>query len=278
MRRSFIAHMKLLILVVTLAVSGPAFSQVFDHAHAEWTALLKKHVVWVNGEAAGVTSVVDYAGFKRDRAALDAYTGKLAAIKPAEYARWTLAQKQAFLINAYNAYTVALIVGSYPNVKSIKDLGSVISSPWSKRLYPLLGEKRSLDDIEHKMLRGAKDFKEPRIHFAVNCASIGCPALRHEAFRATQLAEQLEDQTRRFLRDRSRNRFDRKADVLHVSSIFDWYQGDFEKGYLGAKDLEGFLALYAGSLGLAETDKQRLKSGEIDIEFTDYDWTLNRKR
>jgi Protein of unknown function, DUF547 len=266
-------------LVLAAALSGHANAQSFDHSHAEWTDLLKKHVSWKTQSGANAgASAVGYAGFKQDRSALSAYTKKLASVTRADYDRWTRAQKQAFLINAYNAYTIQLIVSQYPKLKSIKDLGSVISSPWSKRLYPLLGKPRSLDDIEHVMLRGAPDFNEPRIHFAVNCASIGCPALRPEAFVAQNLPAQLEDQTRRFLQDRSRNRFVSSEETLRISRIFDWYRGDFEKGHLGARTLPAFLARYAGSLGLSVAEKQALIDGDIDIEFTEYDWSLNDRK
>lgn len=264
---------------VLAVFAGAASAQGFDHSHAAWSVLLKKHVSWQGRDSAnGVTTVADYAGFKRDRAALQTYTATLAAVKQADYDRWTRLQKQAYLINAYNAYTVELIVGKYPNLKSIKDLGSVISSPWSKALYPLLGKKRSLDNIEHDLLRGAPDFNEPRIHFAVNCASIGCPALRPEAFVADNLSAQLEDQTRRFLKDRSRNRLDRKSGELRVSQIFDWYRADFEKGFIGAKDLQNFLGRYAGSLGLTVAEKKALINGDIDIGFTEYDWSINDRK
>jgi Protein of unknown function, DUF547 len=267
------------VFLALVSFVGAAGAQGFDHSHMQWSALLKKHVSWQGSDSAnGVATVADYAGFKRDRAALQAYTATLAAVKQADYNSWNRAQKQAFLINAYNAYTVELIIGKYPNLKSIKELGSVISSPWSKALYPLLGKKRSLDNIEHDMLRGAADFNEPRIHFAVNCASIGCPALRPEAFVAANLGAQLEDQTRRFLKDRSRNRFERKAGELRVSQIFNWYRADFEKGFLGARNLESFLARYAGSLGLTVAEKQALIDGDIDIDFTEYDWSINDRK
>ncbi len=271
--------MKSSILSILLAFAaiftGNAYAQSFDHSHVALTGLLKKHVSWKGQTGA---SVVNYAGFKQDRAALGAYTKTLASVSQAEYNGWSRAQKQAFLINAYNAYTVELIVSKYPNLKSIKDLGSVISSPWSKRLYPLLGKPRSLDDIEHVLLRGAPDFNEPRIHFAVNCASIGCPALRPEAYVAQYLPAQLEDQTRKFMQDRSRNRFTRAEETMYVSSIFDWYRGDFEKGHLGARTLPAFLARYAGSLGLSVAEKKALLDGDLDIEFTEYDWSLNDRK
>jgi len=267
------------LFVLLLAFATLVGAQGFDHSHADWSALLNKHVSWNSPDTPnGVASVTDYAGFKRERRSLRAYTTTLAGVKQAEYDGWTREQKHAFLINAYNAYTVDLIVEKYPNLDSIKDLGSIFRSPWSKAVYPLLGELRSLDNIEHDMLRGAADFNEPRIHFAVNCASIGCPALRPEAFVAVDLAAQLEDQTLRFLKDRSRNRFEREAGELHVSQIFDWYRDDFEQGFLGAADLQSFLARYALSIGLTSAERQALLDGDIDIEFTEYDWALNDRK
>ena len=246
--------------------------------HAPWTALLAKHVTWVpRGPAEnGVGTVVDYAGFRRDRAALQRYTDALARVPQSTYARWSKRERYAFLINAYNAYTVALIADAPADLESIKDLGSLLQSPWKKAAFPLLGKTRSLDEIEHGLLRGADDFDEPRIHFAVNCASIGCPALRPEAFTAAKLEAQLQDQTRRFLRDRSRNRWNADDDVLEVSAIFDWYGGDFEKGFLGADSVEAFLALYAADLGLDARVARALREGDVDLDYTDYDWRLNR--
>jgi hypothetical protein len=245
--------------------------------HAPWTALLARHVRWVpQGPAVnGVGTVVDYAGFRRDRAALKRYTDTLARVPEATYARWSKRERYAFLINAYNAYTVALIADAPADLESIKDLGSLLQSPWKKAIFPLLGEIRSLDDIEHGLLRGADDFDEPRIHFAVNCASIGCPALRPEAYTGAKLDAQLQDQTRRFLKDRSRNRWNADDEVVEISSIFDWYSGDFEQGFLGADSVEAFLAVYAADLGLDARQAQALRKGELDLDYTDYDWRLN---
>ena len=245
----------------------------FDHSHASWSILLKQNVAW---HANGNSSSVDYAGFKKDHASLKTYLAKLSAVKETDYKKWNVNQQRAFLLNAYNAFTVELILTKYPNLKSIKDLGNMISSPWSKSFFSILGQKRSLDDVEHKLLRGASNFNEPRVHFAANCASIGCPALRPEAYEAIKFDAQLEDQTKRFMSDPSRNRFDRAEGALLLSSIFDWYGDDFSKGS-HAKNLSQFLARYAGSLGLSNAEKYRLQSDEIDIEFLDYDWSLNKK-
>jgi hypothetical protein len=262
----------LLGLLVLLAL--PLQLWAFDHSHAAFTDVLSKHVRW---NSAGTSTAVGYAGIQKERAALSAYTKALSAVTNAEFQGFTKPQRQAFLINAYNAFTLELILSKYPKLKSIKDLGSLLSSPWKKEFVPFLGKTRSLDDIEHGLLRGAKDFDEPRIHFAVNCASIGCPALRPEAFRAEQLTAQLIDQTQRFLRDRTRNRWNAEEQTLEISSIFDWYEGDFERGYLGAKSVSQFLAGYQASLGLTRVQLEQLKRGELAIDYTEYDWLLNDK-
>lgn len=254
-----------------LAAIAPACAGGFDHAHAAWTALLERHVAW---SADGSATTVDYAGLLHDREALAAYTRTLATVDQASFDGWSVRQRQAFLVNAYNAYTVELVLSGWPDLDSIKDLGSLFRSPWSRAQFGLLGEVRSLDDIEHRLLRGAPGFAEPRIHFAVNCASVGCPALRPEAYTTDGLEAQLEDQARRFLSDRSRNRFDASARTLRVSKIFDWYEDDFA----GVGGVAAFLAGHADTLGLAPTDARALTSGEIDIGYLDYDWSLNARR
>jgi len=247
----------------------------FDHAHAAWTALLRKHVRLVRG---GQATQVAYAGFAVDRAALKAYLDSLSAVAPAAFAGWSKAERQAFLINAYNAFTVELILTKYPDLKSIKDLGSLLNSPWKPKWISLLGGKVSLDDIEHAMLRKRGDYDDPRVHFAVNCASIGCPALREEAFVATRLDAQMDEQTLRFMSDRTRNRFNAQRGRLELSKIFDWYGEDFRLGHRGIASLAAFAARYADQLADAPADRQRIRTGGADIAFTDYDWALNDVR
>jgi len=251
-----------------------ARADAFDDTHAAWTELLQRHVHWQPG---GHASGVDYAGFAADRAALQAYLGQLAAVRRPTFDGWTPARRQAFLINAYNAFTVELILDRYPDLDSIRELGSLLRSPWKRRFFDLLGEPRSLDDVEHGLLRGADDFAEPRIHFAVNCASIGCPALRPEAYRHDVLDAQLADQTRRFLSDRSRNRVGDGR--LEVSRLFDWYADDFvvtgEHATLAAP--LGFLARHADLLADDPATRDGLRRGALRLGYTDYDWRLNRR-
>jgi hypothetical protein len=256
-----------------LWLAAPAHA--FDHSHAAWDALLKKHVAW---QAGGHESKVSYAGFKQDRAALNGYLAALSAASAAQFKAWSKAQRLAFLINAYNAYTVDLILTRYPDLKSIRDLGSLLNSPWKKRFIVLLGEPRSLDDIEHGMIRARGAYDDPRIHMAVNCASIGCPALRTEAYTAQQLDAQLDDQVARFMSDRTRNRFDPQSRRLNVSRIFDWYADDFRKGHRGIDSPESFFAQHAQALADRPEDQQMVRERKAKVSYLEYDWALNDRR
>jgi len=261
-----------ILLLYAIVGAGTAHAATLDHAHGQWAALLARHVHW---NAAGTTTSVDYAGFVRDRDRLDRYLASLRSVPAGDFRRWPKADRDAFLINAYNAATVQLVLTRYPRLQSIKQLGGLLSSPWKKPFVELLGKRRSLDDIEHRLLRGAADYRDPRIHFAVNCASIGCPALRPEAYTGAKLDVQLDDQTRRFLRDRSRNRHDASAKVMRVSRIFDWYGDDFSAHSGG---ISVFLARYPAELGVDSGTEQSLRQGRIPMQFLDYDWSLNRSR
>jgi len=256
----------LLLLMVSLSV------QAADFKHDIWDALLKKHVIPIDQ---GVATQVDYSGFLRDRALLKGYLGSLEEVSQSTFESWQKSEQLAFLINAYNAWTVEFILTEYPGLKSIKELGSWIQSPWKKSFIPLLGETRSLDDIEHGLIRAKNRYQEPRIHFAVNCASIGCPALAPRAYLGEHISTQLDEATRLFLSDRSRNRL--TGDTLYVSKIFDWYREDFERGWGGFTSLEQFFVTYSNPLGLTDGDIRRLQSKDIDIEFLEYDWRLNNK-
>lgn len=258
--------------LLAMALLWSALTAAVEPEHALWDTLLKQHVINQHG---GKATVVDYAGFKEHRNQLKDYLELLASVSTSDFDSLSKDAQLAFLINAYNAWTVELILTRYPDLESIKELGSFFRSPWKKAFIPLLGATRSLDDIEHKLIRGSDRYQEPRIHFAVNCASIGCPALRDEAYRAEVLNAQLEQQTQLFLADQTRNRL--QKDHLAVSSIFKWYREDFEKGWLGYQSLDSFLLNYADALGLQAQHKQLLEQGKLKIKFLDYDWKLNDK-
>ncbi len=242
--------------------------------HDEWNTLLNRHVKPINS---GHSSAIDYAATQQDRAILTGYLNQLSQITQAEFDAWDKESQLAFLINAYNAWTVELILTKYPDIDSIKELGGLFSSPWDKSFIPLLGKTRSLNDIEHTLIRGSDRYNDPRIHFAVNCASIGCPALREEAYTGAKLELQLTEQTERFLADNSRNYA--KGDSLYLSSIFKWYGDDFTKGFRNTHSIEAFLLLYSNSdkgvLTLTPAQRQAAEKQQLDIEFLDYDWSLN---
>jgi hypothetical protein len=260
------------IIVAALLLAATQAALAFDHSHAGWDALLKRHVVVAKS---GNSSRIDYAGLKGEQSALQAYLDGISLVALSEYRDWTREQRLAFLINAYNAFTVKLVLTRYPDLKSIKDLGSFLSSPWKKKFFSLLGTERSLDDVEHGLIRAPGAFDEPRIHFAVNCASIGCPMLRNEAYVAVRLDAQLEDGAHRFLADRSRNRYDPTSGKLEVSRIFDWYGTDFEKGNRDISSVGQFLGHYADSLADDAAAQSTVRQGQAQIRFLDYDWALN---
>ena len=256
-----------------------AQAQGFDHTHVAWNALLAKHVKTVSN---GNASAVDYTAIKAEQATLKAYLGALTAVSEAEYGKWSKAQRLAFLINAYNAFTVEKILTRYPGIKSIWDFGKVFGNPFKDKFFTLLGREFSLDMIEHETLRKQGAYDEPRVHFAVNCASTGCPMLREEPYVATRLDAQLEEQTKRFLSDRSRNRYNAQDNALEVSEIFKWFSTDWSSCYRGfdgksapMQSREQFFARYAALLADNPAQQQTITERKAAIRHLDYDWTLN---
>jgi Protein of unknown function, DUF547 len=258
---------RLLVLLLTLLFTGGAFAQ-FDHGYTAWDGLVKKHVRWLPDNK---QSRVDYAGFKADRAELKKVLDAMSAVPKTEFDGFSRDQRMAFLINAYNGFTVELILTKYPDLKSIKDLGSFVQSPWKKKFFTLLGGEQHLDWIEHEQLR--PKYNDPRVHAAVNCASIGCPALRNEAFTAAKLEAQLEDGMARFMGDRTRNRV--KDGEVQVSSIFKWFREDFEKGHKGFSKVEDVFAKYAAQLSDNADEQAKLRAKTLAVDHLSYDWSLN---
>ena len=232
-------------------------SSPLDHSHTTFTELLKTHVKGAK---------VDYAAIKKSPAKLNTYLDTLANVSKSDYDKWSKDQQMAFLINLYNAATIKLIIDNYP-VSSIKDIGGLLGSPWKQDVVRLWGKMVTLNHIEHDLLRPT--FNDPRVHFAVNCASIGCPNLLDEAFQATKLDAQLEKQTRAFLADTTRNRLDAQHNTLHLSPIFDWFKEDFVKK---SGSVEKFVAPYFN-----DQDRAVILSNNPKIKHTDYNWNLNGK-
>ena len=262
--------------VFLLAVAVPALAQ-FDHAHRAWDALLKKYVVVLQG---GKASQTRYAGLLQERAALKAYLDGLSAVSEAEFDGWSKTQRIAFLINAYNAFTVEKVLTRYPNIRSIQDFGKVFGNPFKDRFFTLLGRKFTLDGIEHDTLRKPGAYDEVRVHYALNCASAGCPMLREEAYAAQKLERQLEEQAVRFLSDRARNLA--TGGKLEVSMIFSWYRVDWERGYQGhdggtppIRSREDYFSRYAQLLSDSAAERQLVAEGKAAVSHLEYDWMLN---
>ncbi len=231
--------------------------------HQNLDALLKHYV----NEKGGV----NYAGIKADNA-LEICISEMEAVDPSTLME---AEALAFWINAYNLYTIKLIVDNYPvgsireispfRIKGLKLAIPKINSPFEYKVATLAGKTYSLDDIEHKILR--KQFDEPRIHFAIVCASSSCPQLRCEAYLADRLDEQLAHQTHLFLHDASKNQIPATSKLIRISKIFNWFKGDFTAT---AKSLQLFIAPYfEGEV------RRNLEHNAYRVRYLDYDWSLN---
>jgi len=211
--------------------------------HKAWDVLLHKYV--------DENGFVDYKGFKNDQDELTNYLNYLSKNIPTE--SWTLQEQLAYYINLYNAATVKLILDNYP-LESIKD----ISKPWGKSIVKIGEDSFSLGDIEHNILR---KMNEPRIHFAINCASYSCPNLLNEAFTASKIEEQLEHVSKIFING---NKNDISETNPKLSKIFKWYKKDFNEG---GENLISFINKYSSTK----------INADAAIDYKDYNWDLNEK-
>jgi len=211
-----------------------------------YDALLKKHV--------SSTGQVNYAGFKKDEAQLDKYLTYLSETSPAN--SWSADKKKAFWINAYNAYTIKLILDN-PQVKSIKSINESGDGPWKKEFAKVGGNMYTLDHIEHTILRPT--FNDPRIHVGVNCASISCPKLANYAFTEANINGRLESLMRTFINDDSRNKIARNK--VEISEIFNWFKDDFTNN--------GSVIDYLNRYADVEINQ------DASISYLNYNWQLN---
>ena len=254
------------------AIGGQSNS--FDHSYRAYGAVLRAHVVGTR---------VDYAELKKNRASLDAVVTELGQVNALQMAGWTREQQIAYLINAYNTFTLQAIIDHYPiqarwfrwftftPKNSIKQIDGV----WTTLRWRVAGADMTLDEIEHDTLR--KEYGEPRIHFAVNCASVSCPPIRREPYVADRLDRQLILAARDFLATDLGLQVD--GETLRVSSIFNWYGEDFIDTYARLIDAErsaterailGVVAKYGPSEA-----SELAQEGVARIRFQRYDWSLN---
>ncbi|MEE3203550.1 MAG: DUF547 domain-containing protein [Acidobacteriota bacterium] len=259
-------------LTTPLTSNSGLQNSTFDHTYATYGRLLRGHVV---------DTRVDYTTLKQNRSTLDEVVQAFSLITESDFTSWSTPRQLAFLINAYNIFTLQVIIDHYPierrwfdfwnPANSIKQIPGV----WSTLRWQMSGTQLTLDDIEHNMLR--RNYAEPRIHFAVNCAAISCPPLKSEPYVDMRLERQLALATRDFLA--SDNGIRVEDDYLHVSRLFDWYGNDFVADYANLVEvpgtvrdraIAGIIAKYGPSAA-----SQVAQSGRAQIRFLPYDWSLN---
>jgi len=236
---------------VTLEETTPEKPNSPKVDHSTFDELTKAHV--------SPGGWVDYEGLRRNSAKLDQY---VASLGNAPFEKLGRNEKLALLINAYNASTLRLILDHYP-LMSIKDVPA--AGRWDAVRWKVGGHTWSLNQIEHRQIR--PNFREPRVHFALVCAAIGCPPLRSEAYSAARSDEQLEDQVRYVHTHDRWFRYDQAANVVHLTKLYDWYGGDFEQV---AGSVLKFASSYSPALKTAMDEGRKPK-----IEWLDYNWSLN---
>ncbi|MGB3495809.1 MAG: DUF547 domain-containing protein [Elainellaceae cyanobacterium] len=218
---------------------------------------------------------VDYEALQQNRQQLDQFNASIGAVSAATYESWSDEQKIAFLINAYNSFTLQSIIDQDPIKPSIRDIPGV----WRIRTFDIAGQSKTLDNIEHQTLR--TEFNEPRIHAALNCTALSCPPLRQEPYTAEQLDQQLDQQVEQWLSSPYGVQIDRDAGEVKISEIFDWFGEDWltdygvEAGFTGS-DKEraalNFMTQY-----LDDDDAAYLEAGDYQVKYLDYDWSLNQQ-
>lgn len=246
-----------LILILGWSILFTSHALAFNFS--DWNELLKKNVK--PKVISGVElNAVNYKSIKND----PTYKKLIGELK--DYNLSDLKSKNdklAFWINVYNIMAVKMVLDNYP-VKSIKDAGSLFKSVWKKDVGEVAGKVRTLNDIEHEILR---KMGEPRIHVAIVCASVSCPDLRPEAYTAEKLDKQLDDQLTKFLANQGKGlKIDSADNKIYLSSIFKWFEEDFES----RGGVVPYLTKYVDSEYMAT-----LKSGKLKTKYLDYDWGLN---
>lgn len=251
-------------LLLSLTESSSFALSTFDHDYHAWDQVLDGYTK--NG-------LVDYAALRKTPESLTAHFQTIRDVPRDAYNAWSRDQKIAFWINTYNAAAVQTVLNHYPLKKGLSwkalafPANSIQQIPnvWDQKFIEVFGQKISLNHIEHEILR--KEFQEPRIHFALVCASLGCPVLRDEPYVPERLDAQLDDQVARFLADAKKFRYDANSDTHYLSPIFKWFGEDFKK----AGGIVSFLKVH-----LAQEIGEKL-SDKTTLRWLDYDWSLNEK-
>ncbi len=254
----------------------------FDHSYATYNSLLNRYVI---------NARVNYEGFINSRAELETFLRALGSVDEDVFESWTEEQRLAFWINAYNAFTIKAIIDHYPIKRSFTLVGIFyapsdsilqIKGVWTKLQFRALGNMVTLDEIEHQILR--KKFNEPRIHMAINCASISCPDLRNEAYTPEKLEEQLADASTNFVNNPDKGVYvNEQSGKVKLSKIFKWFGDDFINNY-GSKKLfnnyslkENAVLNFTSEYIESEEVKEYLMNNKLKIGYLGYDWHLNEQ-
>jgi hypothetical protein len=259
-------------ILLLLAASGGALADEPAPAAAVWSyddlgAVLRRYV--------GPDGLVDYDGLAQDAEPLERFVDALARTSPDSAAGLFPGREDrlAYWINAYNALMLRRVVRAWP-VASVREIKPLYGVFWMEH-HVLGGRRLTLRGLENGVIR--ERFDEPRIHFAINCASAGCPALRNAAWRPESLEEDLEAAARRFIRDHRNVRFDRDGTLAHLSRIFDWYEKDFTR-WLDARGIphpHGVLDYVVRFL--SPEDREGLDLDGIRVQWIEYDWSINAR-
>lgn len=278
-RLSLLAVLPVLILMlVVFPIQATESQDAFDHEHFLLTEVLGEYVS--NG-------LVNYKLLKADQDTLNEYLQELARIDPAAYRKWTREQKLALWINAYNAFTIKVIldhypiehswradpIGHYPD-NSIRQINGV----WDDITWTVMGKEYTLNHMEHEIMR--RELADPRIHFVLVCASRGCPYLENQAFEAPDLDARLDQAGINYIYDSRKLRIDRKKKVVQLPQIFKWFDEDFVEGTQYKQLFKDHPSKEAGILSwvyryASKEDREFLENNTLQIVYLYYDWALN---
>jgi hypothetical protein len=270
-----------LILLIIVVPFQPAYSQeAFDHNHLPFTEVLNKYVA---------KGLVNYRALKADQAGLDTYLHKLANIDPVSFKKWTREQQLTMWINAYNAFTIKAILNHYPIEHSwvLDPLGHYPDNSirqirvWDNIQWTVMGNDYTLDHMEHVIMR--RELAEPRVHYALVCASIGCPYLENRAYEAPELDSRLDQAGTAYIYDSSRVRIDKERKIVSLPQIYKWFKEDFEPGTQYKSLISNQSPELAGILSWVykyanDEDRKFLANETYKISYLFYDWALNEMR
>jgi hypothetical protein len=272
-------YMKFLILLLSTVLLCPASGTAAQFDHSKFDTLLQKYVS---------DGLVNYREIKANPRLLNEYLAQLENVNPTDFQTWSRDEQMAFWINAYNAITIEGIIRNYPiqwggllsRIRFPQNSIRQISDFWDTVFISVMGKDITLNQIEHNILR--KEFGDPRIHFAIVCASLGCPKLESYAFSGDSLDKQLNRVTRDFINNSGKVRLDQKDGTLYLSSIFDWYKEDFPatpdaREQLGKYDKDERGVIEFVLRYLPETQQNYIIKNQPSIKYLKYDWALNEQ-